>query len=61
MSRKCSACGAEHTTRYQRDNRRQRDQHTDCQNPSCRRRHIHVDVNNALNVRDEYLSELRAA
>lgn len=61
MSRKCSACGAEHATRYQRDNRRRRDQQTDCINSTCNRRHIHVDVNHALNMRAEYQLERAAA
>lgn len=60
ISRKCSRCGTEHPTRYQRSNLRRADQITDCQEPSCRAR-IHVDVNAACNLRANYLDLQRAA
>jgi hypothetical protein len=53
ISRRCSQCGTEHATRYQRSNLRRRDQITDCQNPQCRLR-IHVDVNAARNLLQKY-------
>lgn len=60
ISRRCSRCGTEHATRYNRSNLRSRDQTTDCQEPSCRLR-IHVDVNAARNVLANYLDLQRAA
>lgn len=61
LSQKCSACGSEHPTRYQRSNQRRRDQQTDCVNPHCKRRHIHVDVNHAISLRAEFERERVAA
>lgn len=60
ISRRCSQCGTEHSSRYQRDNSRRRDQQTDCPEPSCRAR-IHVDVNAARNLLSNYLDLQRAA
>jgi hypothetical protein len=60
ISRRCSQCGTEHATRYQRSNLRRHDQITDCQTPSCRL-HIHVDVNAARNLLAKYLELQHAA
>ncbi len=60
ISRRCSHCGEEHATRYQRSNLRAKDQITDCQNPACRCR-VHVDVNAARNLLSNYANQQRAA
>lgn len=60
ISRRCSRCGTEHPTRYNRDNSRRHDQMTDCRNPSCLER-IHVDVNAARNLLANYTESRRAA
>jgi hypothetical protein len=59
ISRRCSRCGTEHATRYQRNNLRRYDQQTDCQEPSCRLK-IHVDVGAARNLLSNY-RDLQAA
>lgn len=58
ISRRCSCCGAEHPRRYNRDNRRRRDQLIDCR--TCRA-HVHVDVNAARNLLSDYCQSLEPA
>lgn len=48
VSRRCSRCGTEHRSRFQRDNRRPQ-QSTDCPEATCRLQ-IDVDVNAARNL-----------
>jgi hypothetical protein len=60
ISRRCSKCGTEHATRYNRSVLRMRYRETDCQNPKCLCR-IHVDVNAARNMIGNYANLQRAA